>query len=258
MAENEGLGAATGEIVSCGQKGCENRAAYRFTWPGRDEAGVCEGHVAKLKGVAGAMGLALQVIPLVYKEFDPATVSREFKLCALKPDFRSEGDGDFPRRNGWYAMTQRPPGHCLVRVEDRRADWSDGEEIIPNAQIPGQLWYFLCDLEPPPRVGFSSVLWEGCRCDLAYPEFIKALDAARAVDPPRITRPAVWAKDERAAAAALDALFRDPDDRIELPGRLEIPLFFSAALGENEAYLVDLNALEKLVLEVTDPIGGAL
>lgn len=41
---------------------CENAAAYRYTWPGRDEAFVCEGHSHKLRAVADAMGLHLQLI----------------------------------------------------------------------------------------------------------------------------------------------------------------------------------------------------
>lgn len=48
----------------CGQSGCENGAKYRYTWPGRDEAFVCEKCAAKLEAVAAAMGLYLQLIPL--------------------------------------------------------------------------------------------------------------------------------------------------------------------------------------------------
>jgi len=43
---------------------CDNTARYRFTWPGRDESVICEEHVGQLKGVANAIGLHLQVIPL--------------------------------------------------------------------------------------------------------------------------------------------------------------------------------------------------
>ena len=28
-------------LSHCNQKGCDNEAMYRFTWPGRDEAGIC-------------------------------------------------------------------------------------------------------------------------------------------------------------------------------------------------------------------------
>ena len=48
----------------CNQKGCEEKAAYRFTWPGRDEAGICEKHSGQLRGIANAMGLHVQLIEL--------------------------------------------------------------------------------------------------------------------------------------------------------------------------------------------------
>lgn len=50
--------------AKCNQVSCEEPGAYRFTWPGLDEATICEKHVAKLRGVAAAMGLYLQVVPL--------------------------------------------------------------------------------------------------------------------------------------------------------------------------------------------------
>ena len=50
--------------MKCNQKDCTNKASYRFTWPGSDEAGVCEEHVDKLINIARAMGQYLQVIPL--------------------------------------------------------------------------------------------------------------------------------------------------------------------------------------------------
>lgn len=43
---------------------CENLGLYRFTWPGQDESFICESHVGKLRAVAAAMGLPLQIIPL--------------------------------------------------------------------------------------------------------------------------------------------------------------------------------------------------
>lgn len=50
--------------MRCNQEGCECRPCYRFTWPGRDEAQICEVHSHKLRSVANAMGLHLQLIPL--------------------------------------------------------------------------------------------------------------------------------------------------------------------------------------------------
>lgn len=49
---------------NCNQDGCSNEGAYRFTWPGRDEAVICEAHVGKLRAVADAMGLHLQILPI--------------------------------------------------------------------------------------------------------------------------------------------------------------------------------------------------
>lgn len=49
---------------TCNQKGCGNAAAYRFTWPGEDDAIICEDHVGWLKEVAEAMGFDPQAIPL--------------------------------------------------------------------------------------------------------------------------------------------------------------------------------------------------
>jgi hypothetical protein len=43
---------------------CSADAAYRYTWPGRDESFICEEHSQKLIAVATAMGLHLQLIPM--------------------------------------------------------------------------------------------------------------------------------------------------------------------------------------------------
>ena len=51
-------------LERCNQSGCTEPGAYRFTWPGQDEAAICEKHVGKLRGVASAMGLYIQVVPL--------------------------------------------------------------------------------------------------------------------------------------------------------------------------------------------------
>lgn len=51
-------------MQQCCQDGCENPAAYRFYWPGRDEAVICEAHVGWLRRVAEAMSLTLVVRPI--------------------------------------------------------------------------------------------------------------------------------------------------------------------------------------------------
>lgn len=51
-------------VYLCNQMGCAAPAVYRFTWPGKDEAGICEEHSRKLKSVADAIGCYVQLIPL--------------------------------------------------------------------------------------------------------------------------------------------------------------------------------------------------
>lgn len=50
--------------MNCNQRDCAERAAYVFTWPGKDQAGICAKHVGKLREVADALGLYLQIIAL--------------------------------------------------------------------------------------------------------------------------------------------------------------------------------------------------
>jgi len=54
----------TPELPLCSQQGCSGLGHYRYTWPGRDEAHVCETHAKGLVNVAHAMGLHLQLILL--------------------------------------------------------------------------------------------------------------------------------------------------------------------------------------------------
>lgn len=43
---------------------CNQQAVLRYTWPGQDEAVICLEHAQQLEGVAKAIGLHLQLIPL--------------------------------------------------------------------------------------------------------------------------------------------------------------------------------------------------
>lgn len=43
---------------------CQNPVAYRYTWPGKDEAYTCATHAHKLKSVANAIGLYVQLLPI--------------------------------------------------------------------------------------------------------------------------------------------------------------------------------------------------
>ena len=50
--------------MKCNQHDCNEDAAFLFTWPGKDQIGICQDHSGKLKGIAAAMGLHLQLIPI--------------------------------------------------------------------------------------------------------------------------------------------------------------------------------------------------
>jgi DNA-binding NtrC family response regulator len=58
-------------IIACGQPGCAEPAGFRFTWPGQEEGCACQRHADHLRGVAEAMGFALQLTPV-----EPASVAR--------------------------------------------------------------------------------------------------------------------------------------------------------------------------------------
>lgn len=48
----------------CNQVGCGKPAAFLFTWPGRDEAGICKEHAPDVSKIAAAMGFHLQLKPV--------------------------------------------------------------------------------------------------------------------------------------------------------------------------------------------------
>jgi hypothetical protein len=48
----------------CNQVNCDKDAAYRFTWPGRDEDFICKEHAPQLQAIASAMGMYIQIILL--------------------------------------------------------------------------------------------------------------------------------------------------------------------------------------------------
>lgn len=56
-------------IAECNQSGCDAPAAFRFTWPGRDEAGICAFHAFALCRVADAMSLPVQIIQLLPEDY---------------------------------------------------------------------------------------------------------------------------------------------------------------------------------------------
>lgn len=58
------MSTTTTEFQGCNQKDCSEPGVYRFTWPGRDEATICEQHIGHLCAVADAIGLYLQIRPV--------------------------------------------------------------------------------------------------------------------------------------------------------------------------------------------------
>ena len=50
------------------EKKCEEVALFRYTWPGKDESFVCLECYMKLKAIANAIGLHLQIIQLSEEE----------------------------------------------------------------------------------------------------------------------------------------------------------------------------------------------
>jgi hypothetical protein len=61
------------------QRRCGEHAAFRYTWPGKDEAHICIDCATRLMTVANAIGLHLQLIPLAYSVSAP--MPTEFPTC---------------------------------------------------------------------------------------------------------------------------------------------------------------------------------
>lgn len=54
--------------MKCNQEKCQNESAFKFTWPGKDEAQICADCMPKLKAVANAIGMYLQIRPLTAED----------------------------------------------------------------------------------------------------------------------------------------------------------------------------------------------
>lgn len=74
--------------TKCNQTGCENPAAFRYTWPGEAENSICLEHALKLQEIANAMGCPIQLIPIK----EPADQPDLEALKALK--LKEHGRGD--------------------------------------------------------------------------------------------------------------------------------------------------------------------
>lgn len=54
----------TKESIQTKETTCPNEAAFRYTWPGRDESFICAEHASWLRKLAAAMGAYVQTIPI--------------------------------------------------------------------------------------------------------------------------------------------------------------------------------------------------
>lgn len=59
-------------------KKCGGPAHVRYTWPGKDQANACLIHAIEIEGIAKAMGLHLQFIPIDW--MDEKTM-KEMPIC---------------------------------------------------------------------------------------------------------------------------------------------------------------------------------
>jgi len=50
--------------MKCNQSNCDKNATYLFTWPNENQKGICEECSKKLKAIANAMGLYIQLIKI--------------------------------------------------------------------------------------------------------------------------------------------------------------------------------------------------
>ncbi|MCI0489363.1 MAG: hypothetical protein L0229_22450 [Blastocatellia bacterium] len=93
---------------------CENKAAYRYTWPSKDESVICLAHSFKLRGVAEKIGLHLQLIKL----------DDDGRICNQE-------------------VTGVPCGNCdgcgLVANDDERTPWTHWAALEPPANLAVQM-----------------------------------------------------------------------------------------------------------------------
>lgn len=50
--------------IKCSQSGCEEKAVFLYTWPSRDQAGICLICSQKLLLVAKVLDLYIQLLPI--------------------------------------------------------------------------------------------------------------------------------------------------------------------------------------------------
>lgn len=63
--------------VICRQDDCKNYAALKYTWPGRDQSAICAECAPMLRGVANAIGLHVQMLPIDPEEHERSMLHSE-------------------------------------------------------------------------------------------------------------------------------------------------------------------------------------
>lgn len=58
---------------------CQQKAIFRYTWPGRNESFICLEHAKRLLDIAHAMSFYVQVIPLLGDEVLELSCSQEMR-----------------------------------------------------------------------------------------------------------------------------------------------------------------------------------
>lgn len=68
---------------------CQNPGAYKYTWPGRNEAYACKVHAAEVRALANMGGLYIQIRPIP---------EDEQWQCEQRYDPSDAGEGEFCNR----------------------------------------------------------------------------------------------------------------------------------------------------------------
>jgi hypothetical protein len=125
---------------------CTNRSAFRYTWPGRDESTVCQGCSHKLRNVAAAIGLALELLPYeepvstpnldeVSERLEHLNRAARDTLPAPPLDERNEAEGDPPwmrERKPYTAPTVRDATQAEAMRLLADSVGSDGVRACPS------------------------------------------------------------------------------------------------------------------------------
>lgn len=96
---------------------CQEQALFRYTWPGRDESFICLEHAQQLQGLARAIGLYLQFIPLSGDEQMRVSCSQEVRANKVL-----QADGDYCPGYHYHPFKNDVDenGFCLVCHRPRR------------------------------------------------------------------------------------------------------------------------------------------